>query len=168
MNILDIIILLCMLPIVISGYKKGLIAQAISIASMLAGVWTAYASGGTVGEWIEPLVAGSCENPQEISYLAGFAGTLVISLIILGLIGKFIQEVLQWIIPACIDKPFGLILSIVNGALLLCTLYLLFLALNNVYFFTDFKNAFFADSLILPYIDTATKTILPDIITLFG
>lgn len=168
MNILDIIILLCMLPVLISGYKKGMIPQVISIISLIAGVWTASELAGTVGEWIRPMIEGQCDNPAEISFLAGFAIVLVAVCIITGLIGWILEVLTSWIIPYWIDKPCGLVLSLASGTLLMCTLYLLFLVLNRIYFFTDFKTSFFTNSTILPYIESLTKDIFPDILTIFG
>ena len=57
MNILDIILLLCFIPAVISGLRKGFIAQVVAIISLVLGIWLsvrfASAAGAWLGQWIE-------------------------------------------------------------------------------------------------------------------
>lgn len=168
MNILDIIILICMFPILINGYKKGLMNQLISIASLTAGVWAAYVSGNTVGEWIMPMMEGKCENPENIAYLGGFAITLTVVCVACLLIGRPLEKLLLIIIPKSINRTLGLVLSVANGAVLTCTLFLIFRILNKIYYFTDFKEAVFSESLLLPYIEDLTSTIFPNILKIFG
>ena len=72
MNILDIIIILCFIPILIGGYKKGFINQAISIVALLVGAWTASALASKVSAWFLPMMEGNCDNPQGMAYLAGW------------------------------------------------------------------------------------------------
>lgn len=167
MNILDIIIIICFIPILITGYKKGFINQALSIIVLIAGVWTAYAFGDIAGEWFAPVMEGKCENPQAMANLAGFSATLVVACIILALVGKLIEKICHWVIPEFIDKVLGIAISAVNGLVLLCTLYLIFNILNKTYLFTDMKDAIFTDSLFLPIIESATNTILPNFLNMF-
>lgn len=168
MNILDIIILICMFPILINGYKKGLVNQMVSTISLIAGVWAAYVSGSTVGEWIMPMMEGNCENPENMAYLGGFAITLTVVCAACLLIGRLLEKVLLVIIPKSINRILGLFLSVANGAVLTCTLFLIFRILNRIYYFTDFKEAVFSESQLLPYIEDLTSTIFPDILKVFG
>lgn len=167
MNILDIIIILCFIPILIGGYKKGFINQAISIVALLVGAWTASALASKVSSWFLPMMEGNCDNPQGMAYLAGFAITLVIAMLVVLLIGKIIEKILEIVIPDIVNKILGLALAAVNGALLLCVLFLIFNVLNKIYMFTDIKGAFFSDSTLFPIIESTTNAILPDILNLF-
>jgi membrane protein required for colicin V production len=167
MNILDIIIILCFIPILISGYKKGLISQVISIVGLMAGVWMASALGDNVGAWFKPMMEGHCDDPQGMAYLAGFAVTLVAVLLIFLVFGKLIEKIILLAIPDVINSLLGLALAAVNGTLLLCTLYLIFNVLNKIYMFTDLKTAFFSDSLIFPIIESTSNALLPNLLKLF-
>ncbi len=167
MNILDIIIILCFIPILIGGYKKGFINQAISIIALLLGTWIASAFAGKVGAWFLPMMEGNCDNPQGMAYLAGFAITLVIVMLVVLLLGKIIEKLLAIVIPDIVNKILGLALAAVNGVLLVCVLFLIFNVLNQIYMFTDLKEAFFADSMIYPVIESTTNAILPNLINMF-
>lgn len=167
MNILDIIIILCFIPILIAGYKKGFISQAISIVALFVGTWVAEASAGQVGSWFLPMMEGNCDNPEGMAYLAGFATTLVIAMLIIFLLGKVVEKLISVVIPDTINKIAGLALAAVNGVLLLCVLFLIFNVLNKIYMFTDMKEAFFSDSALFPIIESTTNAILPNIINLF-
>ena len=167
MNILDIIILICCIPILISGYKKGFISQAVSIIALMAGVWVASALGEDVGSWFLPIMEGNCDDPQNMANLAGFAVTLVVTLVIVMLLGKLVGKIILWVVPDVLDKGLGLILSAVNGIILFCTLYMIFTILNRIYMFTDMKGAFFSDSVIFPMIESTTNTLLPNFLNMF-
>ena len=56
MNILDIILLICFIPAVVQGIRKGFISQVISIVSLILGIWLsarfASAVSGWLGQWI--------------------------------------------------------------------------------------------------------------------
>ena len=167
MNILDIIIILCFIPILIGGYKKGFISQAISIIALFVGAWVAEASAGKVGAWFLPMMEGNCDNPEGMAYLAGFATALVIAMFIILLLGKIVEKLISAVIPDIINKIAGLALAAVNGVLLFCVLFLIFNILNKIYMFTDLKEAFFSDSTLFPIIESTTNAILPNIINLF-
>lgn len=166
MNILDIIILISCIPILIAGYKKGFINQAISIIALFVGVWLASAFGDNVGTWFLPVMEGNCDDPQGMAALAGFAAVLVLACVVVGLLGKLIERLILMAIPDIINKVLGVAMAAVNGVLLFCTLYMIFNILNKIYMFTDMKEAFFSDSLILPIIESISNTIFPNLLNI--
>lgn len=166
MNILDIIIMICFIPILISGYKKGFINQTISIIALMTGVWLASVLGDTTGNWFLPMMEGNCDNPQGMAHLAGFAVTLVAVCVIFLLLGKVIENLILLVIPDIINKILGVGLSVANGILLLCVLYLIFNVLNKIYLFTDLKAALFSDSLLFPIIESTANTLLPNLLNI--
>lgn len=167
MNILDIIIILCCCPLLISGYKKGFVNQVISIIILMAGVWIASGLANVVGGWISPLISDKCENPAQIAYVVGFALSFVVACIVLFLCGKLVEKGILYILPDIVNKLLGLAMGVVNAVLLLCTLYLVFEVLNKIYFFVDMKEAFFSDSMLFPIIESTTNAILPNILNIF-
>ena len=162
MNILDIIILICCLPILISGYKKGFIKQAISILALLIGVWIASGLGDTVGSWVYP-VFKNCEHPEQMANLAGFALVLVVALLSIGLIGKLVEKLILIVVPSWCNTLLGVALAALQALLLLSVLFYIFQILNKIYFFTDLKSALFADSTFYPMIESFADALLPSI-----
>ena len=145
MNILDIIIILCCCPIMIRGYKKGFVNQAISIIALIVGSWVAYALA---------------------SNLVQLAVFFVIVCIVTFAVGKIIEKIFQWVVPEIIDKYAGFILGAFNSIILLSTLYMLFLVLNKLFFLTDANGSFFTDSLLFPIIESTAHSLLPDILNI--
>lgn len=166
MNILDIIILTCIIPILISGYKKGFINQAISIIALIVGAWTAYALSGQVGELFMPIMEGGPNDPKITSSLAGYATVFVVMLIIFMLVGMLIKKLFSLIIPETLDKILGIILSAVNGLFLFCALDVIFKFLNKAYMLADINNALFTDSTIYPIIESTSNMLFPNILNL--
>lgn len=163
MNILDIIIILCCCPVLISGYKKGFINQVISIVALLGGIWIASAFDQTVGEWIRPMIEDKCDNPEMVAYVIGYGLTFLVACIVLSLIGKLIEKIFVEVIPDWINKTLGLAMGVINGILLVCTLFLVFDVLNKIYFLTDMNQSVFTDSLLFPIIESTSNAIMPNL-----
>lgn len=163
MNILDIIIIICSVPVLIDGYRKGFIRQVISLLALLIGVWIASGLGDVVGSWIQPAIEGNCAQPERMANIIGFAIVFLVILIFLGLIGKLVSKLIQFVLPEWLNKSLGIVMSALNIIVTLCILYIIFLTLNKMFFFLDIKSAVFTDSIIYPIIDSLTHTIVPNI-----
>jgi uncharacterized membrane protein required for colicin V production len=168
MNILDVIIILCCCPLLISGYKKGFVNQALSIVALLAGAWIASGLGDTTGEWIRPMIEGKCSNPQQMSHIIGIAITFIAVCILLYLVGILIEKLLMIIIPEWVNKVLGVGLAVANSMLLLCTLFLIFQVLNKLFLFTDLKSALFTDSVLFQLIESTSQKLLPNLLNIFS
>ena len=164
MNILDVIIILAICPILINGYRKGFINQAVSIIALIAGAWVASTFAGKVGSWIFPMFEGINGSPETIAFLGGFAITFVVMCLVFILLGKLLEKIILAMIPDWINNVLGLLLGAVNGLMLLCVLFLLFQVLNKVFFFADLKGAFFSDSFMFPIIESTAQTVLPNLL----
>ena len=59
MNILDAIILICLIPALIQGLRKGFISQAISIVSVVVGIWASARFANLVADWVAQYITAS-------------------------------------------------------------------------------------------------------------
>ena len=84
MNILDIILLICFIPAVIQGLRKGFIAQAISIISIILGVWASARFANIVSAWIGQYITAS----EQVLKVVAFTLILILVFLILAAIGK--------------------------------------------------------------------------------
>lgn len=168
MNILDVIILLCCCPLIISGYKNGFINQAFSIVALIAGAWIASGFGDVASEWVFPMIEGKCDKPEQIAHIIGIAITFIAVCAAINIAGVLIGKLLMVIIPEWINKTLGAALAVVNCVLLTCTLYLVFQVLNKIYLFTDFKTALFTESTLYPMIESASQKLLPNLLNIFN
>ena len=110
MNVIDIILLICFVPAVIMGLRKGFIAQVIAIISIILGIWLSFqfsaALSGWLGQWIE--------SSETILHVISFAVILII-VILLG-----------WL-----NRLLGVVFAILKYALVLGLLVMLFDSLNE-------------------------------------
>ena len=81
MNTLDIIILLCFVPALISGISKGFIEQAIALVSLVLGAWLAYRFSALVSSWLEPVLEVS-ETALNVISFAAILNTATLSLVL--------------------------------------------------------------------------------------
>ena len=69
MSIVDIILLICFVPALINGIRKGFISQVISIVSLIAGVWVSYEFSEPVGAWLSQHIEATENVLKLISFI---------------------------------------------------------------------------------------------------
>lgn len=127
MNILDIVLLACLIPAVIQGLRKGFIAQVVAIISLILGGWLAYrfssALTGWLGQWIEAPAAAM----NIISFIIIFA--IVVTLLFL--LGKILEASIKIILLGWLNRLLGLIFALFKYVLVLGLLTVLFDSING-------------------------------------
>ena len=103
MNWIDIILILCFIPAIISGIRKGFISQVASIIIIVAGVWLSYE----------------------------FSVIFLIVAIILTLLARVLEGLLKIILLGWLNKLLGFIFAILKYALILCLLVYVFDIINK-------------------------------------
>ena len=127
MNILDAIILIALIPAIIQGLRKGFISQAISIISIVAGIWASARFANIVTEWISQYITAS----EQILKIIAFALILVIVFIVLGLLGRLLESILKIVMLGWINKLLGLLFSLLKAVLIIGLIILAFSSLNS-------------------------------------
>lgn len=127
MNVIDIILLICFVPAVIMGLRKGFIAQVIAIISIILGIWLSFqfsaALSGWFGQWIE--------SSETILHVISFAVILIIVILLLGLAGKLLEASIKIILLGWLNRLLGVVFAILKYALVLGLLVMLFDSLNE-------------------------------------
>ena len=120
MNILDIILLLCFIPAVISGLRKGFIAQVVAIISLVLGIWLsvrfASAAGAWLGQWIEA--------SQQLLNVISFAVIFIVVVFALAALGKLTEKTIKIIMLGWLNKLLGVVFSMLKCMLILGFLFL--------------------------------------------
>lgn len=127
METLDIIILVCFIPAIVRGIQKGFISQAISLASILIGVWLAFQFSEMVGEALStrfPQITGT------IASIISFILILTVVAILLGLVGKLLKRIMKTVSMGWVDHLLGLIFSLLRAALVIGLVIILFDTIN--------------------------------------
>ena len=127
MNILDAIILIALIPAIIQGLRKGFISQAISIISIVAGIWASARFANIVTEWVSQYITAS----EQVLKIIAFALILVVVFIVLGLLGRLLESILKIVMLEWINKLLGLLFSLLKVVLIIGLIILAFSSLNS-------------------------------------
>lgn len=124
---LDIIILICFALTVVSGIWRGFIAQVVSLASVIAGIWLAFHFSEMACEWLRQYFPNVSET---ILNIAGFVLILLVVSLLLHLVGKLILGLFKAVDLGWLNWFLGIIFSLLKGALIIGLLLILFDTLN--------------------------------------
>ena len=155
MNILDVIILICLVPAIIQGLRKGFISQAISSVTLIAGVWASAKFANLVGEWLSQHISAS----EQTLKLIAFALVLVVVFIALGLISKLLTGLIKFVMLGWLNRILGVAFGLMKSLLILCLLMLAFNAINGSFHLV--KPNVLDDSILYPILKSISETIFP-------
>ena len=133
MNVLDIILLLCFVPAIIGGLRRGFIAQVVAIISIILGIWLSFkfsaVLSGWIGQWIE---AG-----EQVLHVISFAVIMILAILALAAVGKLIEATVKIILLGWLNRLLGLIFALLKYALIIGLLLMLFNSLNGQFHMVD-------------------------------
>jgi len=155
MNILDIIILICLIPALIQGLRKGFISQAISIVSVIVGIWASARFANLVADWVAQYITAS----EQVIKVVAFALILVVVFIALGLLGRLLENILNFAFLGWLNKLLGVIFSLLKAFLIIGLIILAFNSLNNA--FGLVKPEVINDSVLYGPVKNLADTIFP-------
>ena len=155
MNILDIIILVCLVPAVVVGLWKGFISQAISLISIIVGVWASARFANIVGEWLVKYLTVSESVIKVISFIL----ILVVVIVVLYLVGRVLEGVIKLVTLGWLNKLLGVFFSLAKCILILGVVVIAFNALNNA--FDLVKPSVISDSVLYPIINDIADSVFP-------
>ena len=161
MNILDIIILICLVPSIIQGLRKGFISQAISIVSIVAGVWASANFANLVSDWL----AQYLEAPEQVLRIVSFAIIMIVVFIILGLIGKLLHGIIQLVMLGWVNRLLGAAFAFAKAILILGVLILIFNSINANFNLVDAKVL--EESVLYPIIKDISDIVFPYLKSIF-
>ena len=115
MNILDIILLLCFIPAIINGLRKGFISQVIAIISLVLGTWLSFKFSVTLSHWMSQWIETS---PQLLNTIA-FAVIFVVVVFVLFAIGKIFEATIKIIMLSWLNKLLGILFAFLKCAIIL-------------------------------------------------
>lgn len=127
MNILDIVLLVCLIPAVIQGLRKGFIAQVVAIISLVLGGWLAYRFTSVVTEWLVQWISASGPALDIIAFILIFA----IVVTILFLLGKILEASIKIILLGWLNRLLGLVFALFKYVLIIGLLVILFDSVNS-------------------------------------
>jgi len=155
MNIIDAIILICLIPAIFQGFRKGFISQAISIVSIILGIWASARFADMVTDWVAQYITAS----EQILKIVAFAIILIAVFFALGLLGKLLEKILDFVLLGWVNKLLGTIFSLLKAFLILG---LVALTLNSICASLNyFLPEAFTTSTLYPVISESAEKIFP-------
>jgi membrane protein required for colicin V production len=163
MSILDIILLICFIPALIQGLRKGFIAQAISIASIIIGIWASSRFAEVVSEWLGKYITVS----DQVMKVVAFALIFIAVFLVLAAVGKLLEGMFRMVTLGWLNRLAGLVFALLKTSLILGILIMVFTSLNDT--FDLVSEATLNESVLYPPFKEAAFKIFPyikDMLTL--
>ena len=163
MSILDIILLICFIPALVQGVRKGFIAQAISIASIIIGIWASSRFAEVVSEWLGKYITVS----DQVMKVVAFALIFIAVFLVLAAVGKLLEGMFRMVTLDWLNRLAGLVFALLKTSLILGILIMVFTSLNDT--FDLVSEATLNESVLYPPFKEAAFKIFPyikDMLTL--
>ena len=155
MSIIDIILLICFVPAVINGIRKGFISQVISIVSIIAGVWVSYEFSTIVAEWIGQYIQAS----ENVLHLVAFALIMVGVFLLLALLARLIEKLVNFVMLGWLNKLLGVAFALIKSGLIIGLVIMAFNSLNNNFHLVN--EQLLADSTLYTPLKDIAYTVFP-------
>lgn len=155
MNILDIILLICFIPALIQGIRKGFIAQAISIISIVAGIWASARFADVVSAWVAQYITAS----EQVMKVVAFALILIIVFIILGLVGRLLEGLFNLVLLGWVNRLLGVVFALLKTALIIGLLIIVFTSINDNFHFV--QESVLNESVLYPHLKKIAFEVFP-------
>ena len=127
MSIIDIILLICFIPALIGGIRKGLINQVVSIISFVLGVWMSFEFATLAGEWLSEYIEAS----REVLNIVAFALIIIVVSIVLSLAGKLLEGIFKLVHIGWMNRVLGGLFSLLKSALIIGLILMAFDSFNS-------------------------------------
>lgn len=155
MNVLDIILLICFIPAVIQGIRNGFIAQIISIAALILGVWASARFTPEVSTWLAQYITVS----EQVMKVISFTAILFMSFFVLALIGKFLEATFKLVMLGWLNSLLGAVFSLIKAGLVIGLVIMAFCSLNNTFNFVS--EEVLNESVLFPPLKKMAYTVFP-------
>lgn len=158
MNIFDIIIAALLIFGFVRGIMKGLFVEVASLAALIGGVYGALHFSYFISDFLKESVSWS----EEYISLAAFAGTFIIIIIIIALLGKMLTKLADFASLGIINKILGGVFGALKIGLILSIVFIFFGKMNDTIPFI--KKETLDESILYEPVKKIAPTIFPSII----
>jgi len=158
MNTFDIIIAALLLFGFVRGLMKGLFVEIASLVALIAGVYGAIHFSYFVSDYLKNHVSWD----EKYVTLAAFAGTFLVIIIVIALLGKLFTKIADFASLGIINKILGGVFGALKIGLILSVLFIFFGKMNNTIPFV--KQETLDASILYSPVKKVAPTIFPSII----
>ena len=158
MNTFDIIITALLLFGFVRGIMKGLFVEIASLVALVAGVYGAIHFSYFIGDWLKNSVTWD----EKYISLAAFAGTFVVIIIVIALLGKILTKIADFAALGVLNKILGGVFGALKIGLILSVVFIFFGKMNDTIPFV--KQESLEESILYKPVKKIAPTIFPSII----
>lgn len=158
MNIFDIVIAGLLIFGFVRGLMKGFFVEVASLAALIAGVYGAIHFSYFISDFLKDLVSWS----EEYLSLAAFAGTFLIIIVVISLLGKLLTKLADFASLGILNKILGGVFGALKIGLVLSVVFIFFGKMNNTIPFVKQENL--EESIMFKPIKSIAPFIFPSII----
>jgi membrane protein required for colicin V production len=127
MAIIDIILLICFVPAIVYGIRKGFVRQVVEIVAIVAGVWAAFRFSALLSTWLSQYLT----LEQGLLQIISFVIIVLLAVLLLGLLGSLLTRLLKLVFLGWINGLLGLVFGVLKVALVLGLLIMVFEGINS-------------------------------------
>lgn len=127
MAIVDIILLICFIPAIVSGISKGFVRQVVEIAAILLGAWVAFRYSSIASIWLSQHI----EADKIVLHVICFIVILILTAGLLTLGGHLLTKILKVVSLGWINGALGVVLGIIKAAMIMGLVIIAFDAVND-------------------------------------
>ena len=158
MNTFDIIIVALLLFGFVRGIMKGLFVEVASLVALVGGVYGAIHFSEFVGGYLKETVSWD----EKYVSLAAFAGTFLVIIITIALLGKLLTKMADFASLGIINKILGGVFGALKIGLILSVIFIFFGKMNDTIPFV--KQETLQESILYAPVKKIAPTIFPSII----
>ena len=133
MNVFDVIIAATLIFGFVRGLMKGLLVEVASLVALIVGVYGAIHFSHFISDYLKDLVSWN----EEYVTLAAYAGTFIIIIIVISLIGKLLTKLAKLIALGLLNKILGGIFGLSKIGIILSIAFIFFNKINNTLSFVN-------------------------------
>lgn len=122
MNYIDIVLVILLVAAAISGFKNGLIAEVVSLAALILGIWGAIEFSYVTSEFLIENLNLKTDHLGIISFVV----TFVVIVILVHIVGNVVNKMVETMMMGFINKLAGLVFGVLKAALILSIVLLVF------------------------------------------
>jgi membrane protein required for colicin V production len=160
MNIIDIILASLVLFGLVIGYRRGLFVELTTLVGLILGVYGAIHFSYFLTDFLETKVSWDASVIQVMA----FAGTFMIIVIALVILGKALTKIAETIMLGFFNKILGAVFGALKYALILSVVLIIFSEFNKTFKFMDKSKT--KNSVLYEPVKNLAPFIFPKIVTI--
>ena len=149
MNLLDLIIIACLVFLIVRGIFRGFIREVGSLAGVILGIWLASVYQPQLTDFLKPFIPSG-----KYLSLISFALIFFVVLVFCNVVGWLLKKLARKLFLGWADRALGAALAVLKGVLIT------YFAIVLLTFFAPSKSNIITDSKLAPVIINSYQSII--------